>query len=216
MSVWIVIVAAGSGTRFGGPKQYELLGSSRIVDRSIATACRVGDRVALVVGADDLGEMRAQFAANPDVVVVAGGTTRSASVRGGLGAVSDDAEVIVVHDAARPLATDRAVRAGHRLRLGGRRRGRPRGRGERLVTRAIDGGVVDRGRVVAVQTPQAFRADLLRRAHRDEPDASDDATLVEMIGGKVEIVPGETTNFKITTSHDLKVARMLVAEESAS
>jgi 2-C-methyl-D-erythritol 4-phosphate cytidylyltransferase len=215
MSVWIVIVAAGSGTRFGGPKQYELLGSSRIVDRSIATACRVGDRVALVVGADDLGEMRAQFAANPDVVVVAGGTTRSASVRGGLGAVSDDAEVIVVHDAARPLATDALFEQVIASVLAGAAAAVP-GVAVSDSLREIDGGVVDRGRVVAVQTPQAFRADLLRRAHRDEPDASDDATLVEMIGGKVEIVPGETTNFKITTSHDLKVARMLVAEESAS
>ena len=53
MTVWIVVVAAGSGTRFGGPKQYELLGSSRVVDRSIATACRVADRVALVVAVDD-------------------------------------------------------------------------------------------------------------------------------------------------------------------
>ena len=82
--------------------------------------------------------------------------------------------------------------------------------------RRTDGGIVDRGGVVAVQTPQAFRADLLRRAHRDELEASDDATLVEMIGGKVVIVPGETTNFKITTSHDLKVARMIVADEGAS
>ena len=75
---------------------------------------------------------------------------------------------------------------------------------------------IDRATVVAVQTPQAFRAEALREAHRDEPHASDDATLVEMIGGKVVIVPGETTNFKITTSHDLKVARMIVADEGAS
>jgi len=215
MTVWIVVVAAGSGTRFGGPKQYELLGSSRVVDRSIATACRVADRVALVVAADDVEELRADYRTNPAVVVVAGGTSRSASVRGGLGAVPDDAEVIVVHDAARPLATDALFEQVIASVVAGADAAVP-GVAVSDSLRRLDGGIVDRGRVVAVQTPQAFRAELLRNAHRGEPDASDDATLVEMIGGKVEIVPGESTNFKITTSHDLMVARMLVASEDPS
>ena len=215
MTVWIVVVAAGSGTRFGGPKQYELLGSSRVVDRSIATACRVADRVALVVAVDDVEELRADYRTNPAVVVVAGGISRSASVRGGLGAVSDDAEVIVVHDAARPLATDALFEQVIASVLAGADAAVP-GVAVSDSLRRLDGGIIDRGRVVAVQTPQAFRAELLRNAHRDEPDASDDATLVEMIGGKVEIVPGESTNFKITTSHDLMVARMLVAAEGTA
>ena len=215
MTVWIVVVAAGSGTRFGGPKQYELLGSSRVVDRSIATACRVADRVALVVAVDDVEELRADYRTNPAVVVVAGGISRSASVRGGLGAVSDDAEVIVVHDAARPLATDSLFEQVIASVLAGADAAVP-GVAVSDSLRRLDGGIVDRGRVVAVQTPQAFRAELLRNAHRDEPDASDDATLVEMIGGKVEVVPGESTNFKITTSHDLMVARMLVAAEGTA
>jgi 2-C-methyl-D-erythritol 4-phosphate cytidylyltransferase len=215
MSVWIVIVAAGSGTRFGGPKQYELLGSSRIVDRSTATAGRIADRVVLVVTAGDLDELRAQFRTNPKMDVVAGGATRSESVRKGLAAVSDDAEVIVVHDAARPLATDSlfeqviaAVSAGADAAVPGI--------AVSDSLRRIDGGAVDRTGLVAVQTPQAFRAQMLRAAHQGEPDAFDDATLVEMIGGKVEIVPGESTNFKITTEHDLRVARLLVATEEAS
>ena len=117
--------------------------------------------------------------------------------------------VLVVHDAARPLASDdlfarviAAVRAGADAAVPGI------AVADTLRRRA--GGVVDREGVVAVQTPQAFRADALLTAHADEPDASDDATLVEAIGGKVVIVSGETTNFKITTSHDLMVARMLV------
>jgi 2-C-methyl-D-erythritol 4-phosphate cytidylyltransferase len=175
----------------------------------------VGDRVALVVAAADVDEVRAQFRANPTVVVVAGGASRSASVRGGLGAVSDDAEVIVVHDAARPLASDALFEQVIASVKGGADAAVP-GVAVSDSLRRVDGGIVDRGRVVAVQTPQAFRADLLRRAHRDEPDATDDATLVEMIGGKVEIVPGESTNFKITTSHDLMVARMLVETEGPS
>jgi 2-C-methyl-D-erythritol 4-phosphate cytidylyltransferase len=215
MSVWIVVVAAGSGTRFGGPKQYEPLGSTRIVDRSVASACRVADRVVLVVAAGDLDEVRAHFVAVAKVVVVAGGATRSASVRGGLAAVSDDAEVIVVHDAARPLATDALFQQVIAAISGGADAAVP-GIAVADTLRRIEGGIVDREGVVAVQTPQAFRAAALRRAHRDEPEASDDATLVEMIGGKVVIVPGETTNFKITTAHDLAVARMMVADEGAS
>jgi len=215
MSVWIVIVAAGSGTRFGGPKQYELLGSSRIVDRSIATAGRIADRVVLVVTAGDLDDLRTQFRTNPTIVVVAGGASRSESVRKGLAAVPDDAEVIVVHDAARPLASESlferviaAVSAGADAAVPGIE--------VSDSLRRIDGGAVDRTGLVAVQTPQAFRAHVLRAAHRGQPDASDDATLVEMIGGKVEIVPGESSNFKITTAHDLMVARMLVAAEESS
>jgi 2-C-methyl-D-erythritol 4-phosphate cytidylyltransferase len=215
MSVWIVVVAAGSGSRFGGPKQYELLGSTRIIDRSIATAREAGDRVAVVVAATDVDEVGLQFGSQPEIIVVAGGPTRSSSVRNGLGAVPDDAEVVVVHDAARPLASPAlfqqviaAVRSGADAAVPGV--------AVADSLRRIDGRAVDRSSVVAVQTPQAFRPDALRRAHRDQTDASDDATLVEMIGGKVVIVPGETTNFKITTAHDLAVARMLVAEEGPS
>ena len=210
MSVWIVIVAAGSGSRFGGPKQYELLGSTRIIDCSIATACGAAEHVAVVVAAADVAEIRRQFASQPEIVVVAGGPSRSASVRNGLGAVPDDAEVIVVHDAARPLASP----ALFELVIAAVRHGADAAVPGVAVAdslRRIDGGAVDRSDVVAVQTPQAFRPAALRRAHRDEADASDDATLVEMIGGKVVIVPGETTNFKITTAHDLAMARLLVA-----
>jgi 2-C-methyl-D-erythritol 4-phosphate cytidylyltransferase len=215
VSVWIVIVAAGSGSRFGGPKQYELLGSTRVVDRSIATARGVAEHMAVVVSAAHVDDTGRQFASQPEIVVVAGGPSRSASVRNGLAAVPDDAEVVVVHDAARPLASVAlfqnviaAVRDGADAAVPG----------VPIADslRRIDGGAVDRSGVVAVQTPQAFRPAALRRAHRDEADASDDATLVEMIGGKVVIVPGETTNFKITTAHDLAVARMLVAAEGDS
>ena len=213
MTVWAIVVAAGRGERFGGPKQLEVVAGKRVLDWSVEAARAACDGVVVVVpsGAEP-GPSGRLSGERRDVE---GGDTRSESVRNGLAAVPDDAEVIVVHDAARPLATDALFEQVIASVLAGAAAAVP-GVAVSDSLREIDGGVVDRGRVVAVQTPQAFRADLLRRAHRDEPDASDDATLVEMIGGKVEIVPGETTNFKITTSHDLKVARMLVAEESAS
>src|SRR4051812_39123087 len=98
--VWAVVVAAGSGQRYGAPKQYERLRHQRVLDWSLAAARSVADGVVLVVSAER--------AADPEPaadVVVGGGATRSASVRAGLAAVPEDAEVVVVHDAARPAAS---------------------------------------------------------------------------------------------------------------
>src|SRR5439155_15405563 len=97
--VWTVVVAAGSGDRYGAPKQYERLVGRRVLDWSLAAARASSDGVVLVVRADRTGE------AEEADVVVAGGDTRSMSVRAGIAAVPDDAEVIVVHDAARPAAS---------------------------------------------------------------------------------------------------------------
>jgi len=92
--VWTVVVAAGSGRRFGGPKQYERIGDERLLDRAVATARAAGDGVVVVVPPDDVGREGG----------VAGADTRSGSVRAGLAAVPAAATVICVHDAARPFA----------------------------------------------------------------------------------------------------------------
>lgn len=205
-SVWAVVVGAGSGDRFGGAKQYEPLGGRRVVDWSLATARAACDGIALVVPSDRLTGDEA--AAD---VVIGGGATRSASVRAGLAAVPIDAGVIVVHDAARPLASLdlwRSVIAEVRSGADAAVPAVP-------VTdtlRQVGGGVVDRSRLAAVQTPQAFRADLLRRAHEGEPEATDDAALVESIGGRVVVVDGEAGNLKITTATDLRVAEAMVGD----
>ena len=100
MSVWAIVVAAGSGDRFGGPKQYEPLGSLRVLDWSLDTARDACDGIVLVVHPERAGDPEPGADA-----VVPGGETRSASVRAGLAAVPADAEVILVHDAARPRGT---------------------------------------------------------------------------------------------------------------
>src|SRR5437868_5102558 len=92
-AVWTIVVAAGRGRRFGGPKQFEPLLGRRVLEWSVAAAEAVSDGVVVVVPRDRL-----------EPGAVAGGATRSASVRAGLAAVPSSAEVIVVHDAARPLA----------------------------------------------------------------------------------------------------------------
>ncbi|HWC12756.1 MAG TPA: 2-C-methyl-D-erythritol 4-phosphate cytidylyltransferase [Acidimicrobiales bacterium] len=201
MSVWAVVVAAGSGTRFGGFKQYELLGHRTVVDWAVAASRSVAAGVVLAVPPNRPPRGEEEV----DAVVV-GGATRSSSVRAGLAALPPEADVVVIHDAARPLATPalfEAVVAAVRAGADGAVPGIPI---SDTVKRVRDGQVVatlDRAELVVVQTPQAFRADILRRAHLGEPEATDDAALVEAAGGRVVVVAGDADNLKLTAPEDL-------------
>ena len=203
--VWGIVVAAGRGDRFGQPKQFCDLAGTRVVDRALAHVARVCDGAIVVLPPgcawDGVG------------TPVEGGATRSASVRHGLAAVPEAAEVVVVHDAARPLAPRAlfdavvaAVRAGADAAVPAVpvRDTLKRVEGDRVVA------TVDREHLVAVQTPQAFRAGALRAAHARGADATDDAALVEAAGGRVVVVPGDPRNLKITEPIDLAVAAALL------
>lgn len=211
-TVWAVVVAAGTGTRFGSPKQYEVLGDRRVLDWAVAAARSVADGVVLVVAPDRAGT------AEPGVdAVVAGAATRSESVRAGLAAVPGEVEIVVVHDAARPLASPSlfaAVVAAVEIGADGAIPGVSLADTVKEVEGDTVTSTLDRSRLVAVQTPQAFDARALRQAHEGGPEASDDAGLVEVRGGRVVVVPGEPTNAKITTPADLTLARLLVAERA--
>jgi 2-C-methyl-D-erythritol 4-phosphate cytidylyltransferase len=207
VDVWAIVVAAGTGARFGGAKQYALLGGKRVVDWSLATARAACGAVVLVVPPDRADSLEAADH------VVAGGETRSASVRAGLAVVAREASedtVVVVHDAARPFASRSlfdAVIAAVRSGADGAVPGLPIT--DTVKSVGADGAVsatLDRSHLVTVQTPQAFRLPALQDAHRDEGEATDDAALVEAAGGRVVIVEGETTNRKITTPADLGVS----------
>ena len=144
---------------------------------------------------------------------MAGGATRSASVRAGLAAVPPGAEVIVVHDAARPLASPALWAAVLDAVLAGADAAIPGVAVPDTVKRVAGDLVVDtleRGELVLVQTPQAFRAEVLRGAHASGADLSDDAALVEAAGGRVVVVPGEPGNLKVTGPLDLDVAAALL------
>lgn len=147
-------------------------------------------------------------------VVVEGGATRSGSVRAGLAAVPASAEVIVVHDAARPLARAAHFEAAVAAVRGGADGAVCAVPVNDTVKRVSAGTVVetlDRSSLWAVQTPQAFRAEALRRAHYSGTEATDDAAVVEAAGGRVVVVAGDARNIKLTTPGDLTVAEALLA-----
>jgi 2-C-methyl-D-erythritol 4-phosphate cytidylyltransferase len=211
MSVAAVVVAAGQGQRYGGAKQFAVMDHDTVTAHSVRAARSVAERVVLVVPADYQGNGE-----GADVVVV-GGPTRSASVRAGLEECGD-ANVIVVHDAARPLATPSlfasvvdAVRAG----ADGAVPGLPISDTVKRTRLEGNATVVERTEareeLVTVQTPQAFAHDVLIRAHASGDDATDDATLVEALGGRVVVVPGEIDNVKITVPGDLAKASSIAS-----
>lgn len=213
-SVWTVVVAAGAGQRFGSPKQYELLGSTRVLDVAVATARTVSDGVVVVVPPADAEAEGA----------VAGGATRSESVRAGLRAVARNAGIICVHDAARPLASTALMQRLVAAVEDGAEAVLPGLPVTDTIKRVVDGVVqatVDRRELVAVQTPQVFRLGALRAAHAagahlaedERTAASDDAGLVErLVGLPVHVVPGEDRAMKITTVTDLALVETMLAQ----
>ncbi len=205
--VWAVVVAAGWGERFGGPKQFSDLGGARLVDHAVATASQACDAVVLVVpDATDWegGEVAA---------LATGGVSRAESVRSGLAVVPLGAEIVVVHDAARPLASAELFQAVIGAVRDGADGAVPGLAVADTLKRVDDVRVtatVDRVGLVAVQTPQAFEAGILRAAHATGADATDDAGLVEAIGGTVVVVPGDPRNLKVTGPADLMIAAALL------
>jgi 2-C-methyl-D-erythritol 4-phosphate cytidylyltransferase len=219
-----IVVAAGSGDRLGAgrPKAFVPLAGRPMVAWSLAAIAAAGvPRAVVAVPAGHGAAAEELLAAHAGgfplgFTLVEGGQTRSASVRNAL-AAAGDVDAVAVHDAARPLVApelfgatlaalehaDGAVAAA---------------RVTDTIKEAGPDGVVlrthDRARLWAIQTPQAFRAAVLRRA-LDVPDdvlaeATDDAWLVERAGGSVRIVEAPAANFKVTTPQDLAVAEQML------
>lgn len=194
---WAIVLAAGGGDRFGCRKQFASLDGRTVLHRALETATAAGCETVAVVP-DDVAHHRRQDA----TVTVAGGSTRTESVRAGLAVVPADAAVIVVHDAARPLASralwDRVIGAV----VAGASSAVPV---VELVdsVRWCDGPALDRALLRGVQTPQAFAGELLRRVHRDAGRmvTTDDAGMFD----DVVMVPGEASNVKLTHPFDLAV-----------
>ena len=213
-----IVAAAGSGERLGagGPKALVELAGKPMLDWSLEAlraSARVGD-VVVAVPAGHVDEL-----AGGDHAVVAGGDTRSESVAAALESV--DADLIVVHDAARPLVTAELFDAVIEDLLGDPEAGAvvaasPVTDTIKQVARGMEvDRTLDRSSLWAAQTPQAFRAEALRGAIAGTEllsQATDDAMLVERIGGRVLLHEAPVENVKVTTPLDLRIAELLLAE----
>ncbi len=223
--VGVAVPAAGHGRRMGGARKpfLELAG-----EPLLAHALRpflADDRVvavAVAVSADDVSSARSWVEAlDPRIAVVAGGATRSDSVAAAVGRLPEDLQVILVHDAARPLATAGAVDRCVAAAAAGQ--GAVAGWPATDTLKEVDGDgrivrTPDRSKVWHAQTPQGFPADVLRSALAD-PEAralaTDDAALVEAVGLPVVMVEGAPDNLKVTRPEDLPVAEILLARRRA-
>jgi 2-C-methyl-D-erythritol 4-phosphate cytidylyltransferase len=213
--VWAIVVAGGAGTRFGRPKQFAPLAGRLVLDWSVEAARSVAEGVVVVLPPDQIGLSDSVQAD----LVVAGGVLRSDSVRAGLGALPDDADIVVVHDAARPLAGAFLFEAVVAAVVAGADAAIPGVVVSDTVKKIDDewmvSATVDRTGLVLVQTPQAFGVELLRSAHANGADATDDAALVEEVGGSIRVVPGDPANLKITHPDDLIIAEALLEARAA-
>ncbi len=209
-----LIVAAGRGERLGsnGPKALVVVGGRPMVQWSV-------DVLAAVVGPSSVVvAMPAGVAAPAGTVGAVGGAHRSLSVRAALAAAPVDGDPVIVHDAARPLVTAELVQACVAAVDGGADAAIAAAPVTDTIKEADGARVVrtlDRSRLWAVQTPQVFRRAVLERALAQGDDvlaaATDDASLVEALGGTVHVVAAPPENLKVTTPLDLALAEALLA-----
>jgi 2-C-methyl-D-erythritol 4-phosphate cytidylyltransferase len=216
----VAIPAGGIGARFGSriPKQFLTIQRVPVVTKTVGCFTRYPGVAAIAVAAPAAHVERTRralgtLARRVPLVVVPGGPTRQDSVWLAMQAVPDDVEIVVVHDAVRPLITPdliaRVVRAA--AEHGAAICALPIAETVKRVRNEVVEATLDRSELWAVQTPQAFRAALLREAHekarRDGVVGTDDAMLVERLGHAVRVVRGLVENVKITTTEDLRRAR---------
>jgi 2-C-methyl-D-erythritol 4-phosphate cytidylyltransferase len=224
LSVWAVLAAAGRGERLQAdrPKAFAQLGgrpllavslerleASAWID-SIVVVAPPGWEEPVILLAEELG-------CGKVVASVAGGDSRTASVRIGVGEVADDAAAILVHDAARPLVTGPLIERLLAALNEGWDGAIPGLSPNDTVKRVRDGAVIEtlpREELVTVQTPQAFVASVLRGALADGGEGTDCSSLVERAGGRVIVVRGDPRLQKVTTAEDLALVESWLAGES--
>ena len=216
MSVWALLVAAGAGERLGEerPKAFVRLGELPLLAEPLRRLEESGWVDAIVIAVPAGWEEPAillaeELSATKVVAAVTGGATRAESVRIALGEVPEDAVVALVHDAARPLLGDEMIERVLAPLSEGWDGVVPVLQLADTIKRVREGAVVetvDRTELASVQTPQAFLAPVLRRAHEgDLTGATDCSSLVERAGGRVKAVEGDPRLLKVTTRADLEL-----------
>ena len=216
----VIIVAGGTGKRCGGriPKQFALLGGLPVLARTIGNFAKAlpGAPIVVVLPAEHIDfwhNLCARFDVAPHTVIE-GGTERFHSVRNGLDALPAELDLIAVQDAVRPLGSVKLIR---RTAAAAAEAGAAvpvvEATDSYRQTDSEGSHVIDRSSLRIVQTPQIFRADLLREAYRVEfrPGFTDDASVVESAGHVVRLCEGERQNLKITVAEDFAIAEALLA-----
>lgn len=223
----VIVPAAGRGERLGpgAPKALRTLAGQPILlhaVRNLATARDI-DMIVVAVPEDSVEESRALLAGiELPLVIVSGGETRQDSVARALLALPPEVDVVLVHDAARPLVPSEVVdRVAAAVRAGAPAVIPTLGVVDTIKEVDADGVVqatLDRSRLHAVQTPQGFVRDVLQTAHAasDGGDATDDAGMVERMGVQVHVVPGHEEAFKITRPLDLVLAEAILVRRRAA
>lgn len=220
-ATWAVVVAAGKGERLGvdRPKAFAKLGERVLLAESLERLESSEWVDAIVIVAPEGWEepsilLAEELGAGKVSACVAGGETRAESVRLGLGEVPEEALVVLVHDAARPVLAEGVIERVLAPLGEGWDGAAPAVPVADTLKRADDDGTVqetvDRSGLYAVQTPQAFLTAVLRAAFAAELDASDCAGLVERNGGRVKLVEGDPRLLKITTPSDLAFVESLL------
>ena len=219
-----IIVAAGSGTRFGSeiPKQFIEIDGKPLIFHTLEKfeKCSAIDSIVLVISADEVGRFqssRFRSAIKKLSVIVAGGSSRAESVRNGLDGVDSSTNVVVVHDGARPLVTVSEIEAcvlkanetGAACLVA-------------LVTDTIKtvangdiAATLDRDKLRRALTPQAFRLDVLRSAFTDADlsNVTDECYLVEKLGHPIACVEGNGRNIKVTTQDDMLIVEAMLKRD---
>jgi len=215
MKTVAIIVAGGKGKRMGKPKQFLKIAGKPMVSWTLAAfqKCRAVDAVILVVEKENLS--RAQRLGFSKIIkVVEAGRERQDSVRNGLKVLPESAEIVVIHDGARPAVTESLIEDSIRAarRWGAAIVAVPVKDTIKQVNRKHEvKKTLKREELWAVQTPQAFKTSIIRQAYsRLKGKATDDASAVEKIGAKVKIIMGSYENLKVTTPEDLKIIEAIL------
>lgn len=222
----VVIVAAGQSSRMGGvDKQVAMLGGEAVISHSLRVfeVCEDVGSIVLVMSAENVESGKAAVAAGgfskvTDVVV--GGARRQDSVKIGLdllaGTTGESPEFVAVHDGARPFIDGGMIERGlsTAMKIGAGIAAVPVKDTIKTAPHRVVTSTPDRSEMWAIQTPQIFRFDVLKTAHEmTDEDVTDDASMVELVGGLVAIFDGSNDNIKITTPEDMELASLILERQ---
>lgn len=225
MKKYVIIVAGGKGLRMGGeiPKQFLPIGGKPVLMRTVEAFYQTDAETGIVLvlpkeQQDYWKELCRQYDFRISYILADGGRTRFHSVQNGLQAVPEEGSdvLIAVHDGVRPFVSSQVIQAcfDEAARQGSVVPVLDMVDSVRQLSADGSSMAVDRSRLKLVQTPQTFRADVLKRAYSQDFTElfTDDASVVEASGVSVALVPGNRENIKITTPFDLKIAEALLKE----